>query len=368
MKILFLSTATGQGHNSASYAAAHYLESVGCEAIVTDVLKSGKKNVSSPVSHAYERITVHLPWLFGFLYHMGEIVSSSKHHSPIYYLNSLYAEKLLEKLQKLQPDVIACPQIFAAQAVTRLREKYGYQVPAAGIITDYNRSPFWEETRLDYYLIPASELAGELAACGIPAEKLIATGIPVDARFKNRTPKAEARRAFGLTAERVFVVMGGSMGYGKILETARALLAKVQYAQVVAVCGHNRRLFLRLQGMERMVPVEYIDNVDLLMDAADVLLTKPGGLSSTEAMVKGVPLVFMQPLPGDERKNAAFLCGQGAALPGFTAEAAAAAAAALINDPDKCSAMLASQRRCIPQDADRKTGDFLIRMARGGLI
>lgn len=365
MKILFLSTATGQGHNSASYAAAHYLQSVGCEAVVSDVLKAGKKNVSAPVSHAYERITVHLPWLFGFLYHLGELVTSDKHHSPIYYLNALYAKKLYAKLTALAPDVIACPQIFAAQAVTRLREKYGYAVPAAGIITDYNRSPFWEETRLDYYLIPTPELIPALAASGIPAEKLIVTGIPVDARFQKKTPRDEARRTFGLTAKHVCAVMGGSMGFGKIRETARALLERMPETQVVAVCGHNRRLYEHLQGMAGILPMEYIDNVDVLMDAADVLLTKPGGLSSTEAMVKGVPLVFMEPLPGDERKNAALLCRLGAALPGFTASAAAEAAATLVNDPEKRNAMLAAQRRSIPRDADRRTGNFLLQLARG---
>ena len=176
MKVVILTTATGQGHNAASQAVAHYLETRGCETVVDDVLRTGKKDASAPVSALYSGIVTHAPWFFGALYHAGELVSSSRRHSPIYYLNTLYADDFAKKLNALGADVIVCPHIFGAQALTCLKLKGRIRAPAVGIMTDYTCSPFWEETRLEKYVIPSPLLAEEFAGKGIPREKLVRPG------------------------------------------------------------------------------------------------------------------------------------------------------------------------------------------------
>ena len=364
MKTLILSTKTGQGHHSASLAVKACLEEKGCEAVIEDILKSSKRNASAPVSALYDNIVMHAPTFFGMLYHAGELISSSKHHSPIYYLNSIYSKRLFAKIVKINPQVIVCPHIFSAQAITRLREKYGLAIPSLGIITDYTWSPFWEETRLDGYVIPAPQLVDEFINKGVPREKLFPLGIPVNRRFKTVNTTAKARLAFGITANQVFVVMGGSMGFGRIIDLAYMLIEKLPDAQVVTVCGKNEQLYHKLTGHKNIIPFKYIDNIDLLMDAADVLITKPGGLSATEAMVKRIPVVFTCPIPGGEVHNAAFLSSIGAAVYAIRPEDAADAAVDLILNPDKCTKMIDAQKKYINKDADRDIAELIIKMAK----
>jgi processive 1,2-diacylglycerol beta-glucosyltransferase len=241
-----------------------------------------------------------------------------------------------------------------------LKLRHNLKIPAVGLMTDYTCSPFWEETRLEKYIIPAKELLGEFRQKGLPLEKLVPIGIPVNSRFKKKTPKHEARSVFGITASPVFVIMGGSMGYGKIEKMARALHKRLPDAQIVAVCGNNRKLFEKLQCIKNVKPLGYIDNVDVLMDAADVLLTKPGGLSASEALTKRIPLVFTCPIPGGEEQNAKFLSSHRLCLSCKSVEKAAEAACGLLLNPRKANRMVSIQDKIISRDIDKKIGDFII--------
>ncbi|MDR3552290.1 MAG: glycosyltransferase [Clostridia bacterium] len=369
MKVLILSTKTGEGHNSASKAVADYINTRGdCEAVVADILKSGNKNVSGSVSNTYAFVTTYIPWFFRFLYSLGALISSPKHHSPIYYLNSLYSKELMRKIGEIGPDVILCPHIFSAQAITYLKLVCGLETPAAGLVTDYTCSPFWEETRLEKYVIPSRVLREEFIKKGIPAEKLAPIGIPVCSRFKSRRSKQEARAAFGLSAEHVFVIMGGSMGYGRIPQLAGAIHERMPDAQVVAVCGNNRNLAekMRAQAPENLVVMDFVDDIEVLMDAADVLLTKPGGLSSTEALTKRVPIVLTDPIPCGEEMNARFLSSLGVAVFKPNIRDAADAAVALVRAPEGAAAMLRAQEEYFDRDTDIHVGELLISMAKAG--
>lgn len=365
MNFLILSTATGQGHNSAAVSIREYLDGQGCDSVLMDVLNSGDKDVSSHVSTIYGNMTVYFPWFFGFLYHLGEIVTSPDRHSPIYRLNAAYADPLYKIIREASPDVIVCAHIFSAQVVTRIREKYGLDIPTVGIMTDYTCSPFWEETRLDRYVIPAPELIGEFAGKGMPEEKLVPIGIPVRSRFNHPTDKKAARELFGFSDGPLVAVMSGSMGYGNLEQLVRKVTRKIPEAQVAALCGRNKKLYYRLSGIKNVRPFEYIDNVDALMDAADVLLTKPGGLSSTEALVKRVPIVLTNPIPGCEKKNSDFLCSLGAAVAADNADKAAEAALALLCDPLSARRMLDAQKAHIDGGAAAKIGELLLDLGKG---
>lgn len=364
MRVLILSTATGQGHNSAAEAVKEYLDSQGCKTLVLDVLKSTGKDVSSPVSRLYSNVTVHTPLFFGFLYQLGLLITSSKRRSPVYYLNGLCADSLYKTIAEFNPDVIVCPHLFGAQVVTKIREKFGLRTPTVYIATDYTCIPFTEETCLDVYVVPARENIDEYMKRGIPKEKLLPIGIPVKARFRNRTPKLEARKRFGLSAKHVYVIMGGSMGYGKMDKLASALLSRDREAQVAVLCGHNEKLYKRLKNKQNIVAFEYIDDVDIIMDAADVLLTKPGGLSSTEALVKRVPIVFTCPIPGCETKNAEFLSSKGLGVSAKSAREAADAAIELMRNPLKVQRMIEAQNRYIDKDTTKKIGDLIFELDR----
>lgn len=366
MKFLILSTATGEGHNSAAKALKESLEKRGCEASVTDPLKLGRRDASLPVSRMYAHITVYHPFFFGLLYHIGETVSSSRHHSPIFYLNAIYADSLYKKIQTQKPDAIVCTHVFCAQAITRIREKYLCEASAVGVMTDYACIPFWEETRLDSYIIPSRKLENEFIKKGIPAEKLEPLGIPAGERFCRKGSKEAARQELGFSAKHIFLIMSGSMGYGKIQKLAAALVKLVPDAQAVVLCGENKKLYSGLCGLNNIRPYEYTENVDIFMDAADVLLTKPGGLSSSEALAKGIPLVFTCPIPGCEEKNAAFISSLGAAACARNVSEAAEFAKRLAEDTDAARRMVEAQREYFLHNVSSSIAEYLIRFAETG--
>lgn len=364
MKFLILSTSTGQGHNSAAAALKESLESCGCEAAVMDVLKSGKKNVSDRVSGMYTSVTLHFPALFRFLYHLGEVVSSPRRRSPIYYLNALYAPELYQKIRAQKPDCIVCTHIFSAQAVTRVCERYGLKIPTAGVMTDYTWSPFWEETRLDAYIIPVPELTEEFASRGMPRGKLKPVCIPVRARYRRSGSKEEARRKLGFSEKPLLVLMGGSMGYGRILALALALRDGFPGAQIAVLCGGNKKLIRKLKEVKGIRSFEYTENVDVFMDAADVLLTKPGGLTSSEALAKRVPLVLTCPIPGCEEKNAALLHKLGAAAWAAGVPEAVREAKRLLENPADAEKMLRAQEEHFARENTEKAARFLMELAQ----
>lgn len=364
MRVLIFPTSTGQGHNQASKALKEYLDSRGVETTISDVLDTGKKKKSTGVSKLYEWLVNRVPRVFGALYAIGEHISSSRRHSPIYYLNALYADSLCQTIEDERPDVIVCPHLFSAQAVTRLIEKKKLNIPTVGINTDYCWSPFWEETRLDRYVVADEVVAQECAARGMKRETLLPLGIPVSAKFSEKMPKEQARAAFGIPNETVFVINGGSMGYGKIPELAAALVRRRPDAAVVAVCARNAAAYNKVKDIKGVTALEFVENIDVLLDAADVLLTKPGGLSTTEAMVKRLPFVITMPIPGGEERNAAHIAQTGMAVLAETVEDAADAACRLATDEEARRAMRQAQERYCSESAARDIGELVISLAR----
>lgn len=360
MKFLILSTATGQGHNSAAFAVAESLRTRGCNAEVLDVLKLKSESISNRISRLYSGVTLHAPRFFHGLYRIGEHVSFPGGRSPIFRLNTLYAERLYREILRLEPDLIVCTHIFSAQAITWLRERHRLSIPTVGIATDYTCIPFWEESALDAYVIPSPALTNEFISRGVPACRLVPIGIPVRPKFLKHTPKAEARRSFGLTAAHIFLVMGGSMGYGNIDAIAETLASAVPNSQIVVLCGSNEKLLHRMQTLGNVIPMSYTDCVSMLMDAADVVLTKPGGLSSTEAIAKRVPTVLTHPIPGCEQRNAEFLNRNGAAVFSDGTQSAVLAARRLVISKRAAREMERAQERIWPDGTDGRIADYLI--------
>jgi processive 1,2-diacylglycerol beta-glucosyltransferase len=227
-------------------------------------------------------------------------------------------------------------------------------------MTDYTCSPFWEETRLDKYIIPSALLFEEFARKGIPREKIVPVGIPVNARFKEKFPKEQAREMLSIHNNRVFAVMGGSMGYGEIPQIVEALHERMPDSLVIAACGKNKKLFETLGGIENVIPLSYTEDINIVMDAADVLVTKPGGLSSTEAAVKRVPIVFSRTIPGGEARNAEFFASLKMAAVAKTPKEAARAACKIALDKALAQQMLDAQEKYIDANADSHIGDIII--------
>lgn len=320
MRVLILSCNTGEGHNSAGKAVKEYVEQQGGQAVMMDMMLLNGGKTSRAVGGAYVNLVKYFPHGFGFLYKLGKAISSPKRKSPVYFACALLGKKLKKYLEENDFDVIVTPHLYPAETLTYMKKKGWLRQKAVAIATDYTCIPFWEETDCDYYVIPHEELAEEFAGRGIPREKLLAWGIPVRPCFLEQESRQSARERCGLPQDhRIYLVMGGSMGFGKIqifvLELARRL---ADDEEIVVICGNNSKLekLLRreLQHKPNVRIMGFTDQVADYMGACDVIFTKPGGLSSTEAAVKQIPIVHTTPIPGCENRNVEFFEGHGMSI------------------------------------------------------
>lgn len=357
MKVLILSCNTGEGHNAAGRAVYEKLTQWGVPCDFVDTLAVAGGKVSRAVDRTYVGITTASPETFGRIYAIGRAVSdlnTRRLHckSPVYAANTLYRGKLARLIQEGGYDVAVMPHLFPAECLTSLRRHRRLTVPFVNIATDYACIPFWEETSPDYFVIPHSDLAGDFTSRGIPENILLPFGIPVKDCFRQKTDQAQAREQLGLPQDRtILLLMSGSMGFGNLGDLTEALLRRFgeERTLLLLLCGRNDALRRKLSerfgqnSAVRLMP--FTDQVSLLMDAADMVFTKPGGLSSTEAAVKNTLLVHTAPIPGCETINARFFGQRGMSVSGSDAEETAAAALALWRDPAAQAAMREAQRQ-----------------------
>ena len=365
MKTLILSCNTGQGHNAAGKALleALRLREQPCEML--DTLQFGSRNASAYISGGYIKVTQTIPSLFGQMYRAGELISSSKRKSPVYFANTLYANKLARYIEENGFDTVLSPHLFPAEALTYLRRKHGLKVRSFGVATDYTCTPFWEETDVDAFFIPQEALRAEYERKGFASERLITTGIPVSRAFREKHAHAEARALLALPAEgELYLLMTGSMGFGDVPDLVRELCRRAEpNATVLILVGRNARLQAKLESdfadEPRVRCVPFTKQVPLYMDACDVLLTKPGGLSSTEAAVKNVPFVHTAPIPGCETVNARLFAEHGLSIATRTPVESAEAAVRLARDPALAQRQLEAQRAFVNANAADDICDFI---------
>lgn len=368
MKALVLSCNTGGGHNAAGLAVTEEFRRRGIFCEKADTLKFGKKNTSRIVSNTYINIAKNTPKLFGGIYRAGAVVSSICKKSPVYLANTLYAENLYRYILENDINAVICPHLFPAEALTYLKYKhadFSQRVKTYAVCTDYTCIPFWHELNVDAFFTPHEDLVDECVKKGVDKNKIVVTGIPVSAAFCEKLDKPEARKNLGLANDKnIILIMTGSMGFGNIADLCLELLENGgEKLQLIVLTGNNEKLFERLSKMfsaDRVLPVAFTNKVACYMDACDVLLTKPGGLSSTEAAVKNVPFIHTAPIPGCETLNAEFFAKRGMSLVAQSEEDICTLAAGLLADKQAQLDMQAAQRKNINKFAARDICDYVL--------
>lgn len=351
MKVLILSCNTGGGHNAAASALKESLNFYHHEAEVLDLMSLGRKHTSALVGGAYVKLVSVFPAGFGALYQLGELVRKFPWKSPVYYANARLGNALADYIDQNHFDAVVTTHLYPAETLTWMKQKGRLTIPCVAVATDYACIPFWEETNCDYYVVPHKDLIPEFASCGIPEEKLLPLGIPVRPAFARPASKEDVRRHLGLPENApLFLVMSGSMGFGKVHLLAHELVSRLENGeQAVIICGNNKKRMRSLRLQFHKNPnvhiIGFTRHVAEYMDAADVLFTKPGGLSSTEAAVRRVPLVHTDPIPGCETKNRAFFVSRGMSVTGAHQKELAEAGISLAHDDARQIAMRDAQRK-----------------------
>ncbi len=310
MKILILSCNTGEGHNSCAAAVHEFFEKRGHLCDTVDVLGFVSKKFSGFISKWHARIYRHMPKLFDEGYDFAERHDEIfDENAPVYKMLTGGTERLNNYIESREYDIILCTHVFSSLILTDIKNSYGTKAKTGFIATDYTCSPSTADSDLDHYCIPDESLRDEFVKKGIPSEKITATGIPVRSCFLEKRDKAAAKSRLHIPADHDHIlIMCGSMGCGPISKLTKNLSGQMpENVEITVICGTNktlrRRMSFRFRNNERVRVFGFVEKVDELMDSADLYITKPGGLSITEAAHKALPMAFMNVVNGCEIYN-----------------------------------------------------------------
>jgi len=319
MKVLVFTITAGEGHNSTAAAIKEGIESRGVECKLVDVYKLLSETLYKAFSEGYLFATKHLKKLYGDFYYLAENrAKNANQRSPMRQANSSLAKMLSKYVYAYDPDVIIYTHVFVGVLLDEIKVKTGLRATTMGIVTDFRLHPYWEETlHLDYIVCADKRLSYNILKKGFNKDQILPFGIPIHSKFLKDISKEEAREELGLENKRTVLVMGGSMGFGDITSNVKMLDALDVDFQIMVVCGNNKKLFDELSSIEFSKTVKvfgFVNNVDVLMSASDCIITKPGGLTTSESLTKQLPLIIVNPIPGHEDRNVEFLLNNGAAI------------------------------------------------------
>lgn len=321
MRVLILSCNTGEGHNSCAKAIKESFDLHNEYCCIDDALRFVSKGLSNIVSKSHVFIYRHLPSLFRFGYrYVEEHAGFYDERSVVYKVLVHGSKKLLEFIRAERFDTVICTHPLAVIILNAAIEKGNLNLHTSFVATDYTCSPTVEAGDLGTYFIPDDSLKGEFIEYGIDADKLVSSGIPVRQMFFISAEKEHAKKTFGINpVHNHLLVMCGSMGCGPMKKLASIIAEGLtEETEMTVVCGTNKRLrryLERKHGEDEKVHIcGYVQDMSRLLDSADVYLTKPGGISVTEAKTKHLPMVFVNAVAGCEEYNRKFFMDRGAAV------------------------------------------------------
>jgi len=355
--LLVLSVSAGAGHVRAADAIVKAAEAANppMRATHIDLLSIVPKDFRKLYGEQYIKLVEKLPQLWSFLYTKSDrpsrdsLVGKLKRAAE-----KLNTRKLSAEIERIAPDAILCTHFLPAELLSRQRgkERSGKAPPPLWVqVTDFDVHALWVHPHVDRYCVASEEVAFRLADRGVPREKISVTGIPVMPQFSAPLERAVCARELGLAPDKFTVLMmAGGAGVGSLDEMARRVLRLPGDLQIVALAGRNADLLKRLQALARqhpgkLFPLGFTTTVERVMTAADLVLTKPGGLSVSECLAKQRPMLLVSPIPGQEERNADYLLECGAAIKAVDAATLEFKLARLLADRSRLAAMSAAARQ-----------------------
>ena len=370
MRVLILTCNTGGGHNAVAAALAESFRRLGVSSDTADGLSFISQKASRFVSKWHTRFYRRYPKLYKAGYMSAENdAESNDRDNPVYRYMARGARRLGRAIQDGGYDAVVCVHVIPAMMMTELRRQHETGPVFCFVATDYTCSPTVGGCTPDICVIPHEELAEEFVSCGIARETLLAAGIPVRAVFRERGDRTAARSELALPPEgRHIVLMSGSIGCGPMADIAAELEKRMERGDFASVlCGSNRQMLcaLRRRGFRRVEAVGFTNRVHRYMDSADVLVSKPGGISITEAGTRGTPLLLADMVGGCETRNQEFFHAHGWAET-CQPEDMADAALALLDRPERRQALVAQQHRDFDGLAADRVAQAVYDRCRGG--
>ena len=320
-RVLILSAAVGNGHTMAaeSLKEAFELKGLAGEVRHEDVLKFTNPLFRRLYGKAYIDLVNRAPDLLGWMYDQAD--EPWKFEKRRLFFDKLNATPLIKMVRRYEPDWIVCTHFLASEIVSDLKRDSKLACPQAVVVTDFDMHALWLCRNYEHYFVALDETKAYLETLGFPAEKATVSGIPIRPLFGEKKDKTEMRLNHGLAVDMPTVILSlGGFGVGRVDRLIDALRSIPRPVQILAMCGRNEELKSRLEkessgdSVVRMIPVGYTKQMDEYMSAADLIVGKPGGLTTCEALAKGLVFVIVDPIPGQEERNSDHLLENGAAI------------------------------------------------------
>ena len=360
MKVVVLTCSTGGGHNAcANYIKQEFMD-YGITCDVQNYLDLVGKNTSDFIEKMYLDSTKGKGSVFGSVYKLGELYSKTNIPSPVYGLNVLVKDKLDKFLIENNYDLAIGTHLFPCLTLTKIKKKR--DIKFINVATDYECIPFWEETNPDLFVIPSPLLKDDFLKKGFKESVLLATGIPIASSFFNTKEIPE------LKDKDVILLTSGSMGFGQIKEIVVNILAQIPNAYLVVICGSNEKLKNDLDAIinPNLIVKGFVNNMNDYMAASKVVISKPGGLTTTEIAALRKPLVHMMPIPGVEDYNANFFANNKMSIRAGNIESIVRATKELLNDATKRQEMVENQERLINKYSAKSLVEYVINNMKEG--
>ena len=334
-KVLIMSASTGGGHNRAARAIKEELTNKSIDGItidceIIDSLKIVNGTMDKLISRGYEKSAKYTPKAWGGVYKMSDANIVSKHEYKGNLFNTLLASKLKKLLKERKPDLIIGTHPFPMIALSTLKKKYPYRnafnsffvPPLISVLTDYTAHSTYIQDEIDYYIAGDEYVKEVLISEGVDGDKIKPYGIPVEKSFLEHREKSVVLEELGLAPDKFTVLlMGGSFGAGNIKDTLKELLEIDRDFQIIVITGRNETLKEKLEKSLEKYTIDknisilgFTQDMNDILSAVDIIVSKPGGLTTTECLLKELPMIIPYYIPGQEEENMDFLSNCGAAL------------------------------------------------------
>ncbi len=323
--ILIFYASYGGGHLNAAKSIYEYISTQYPEYCISliDCMKYVNKTIEKVTTTAYKEAAKKAPWVWGRIYNDAQ-------KGPLAHLstrsNKILAIKLLKLLREKQPDLIISTHPFSSQMCSYLKRKRKITAKIATILTDFAPHDQWlvGSSSTDYYFVANSKMKDYLKNTGIEENKIFVTGIPLSNRFLQHYNKKEIFESYGLDANKKTILFfgGGEFGLGKT-RTFEVFNSLVSYPdiQIIAISGKNEKMKMKFDELvaehnaqDYVKVLEFTNQVPELMSISDLIVTKPGGMTTTESLASNLPMIIINPIPGQEEENANFLEEKGVGI------------------------------------------------------
>ncbi len=320
-KVLILSASTGGGHNRAARAVKEEVEKLGLECKIVDSLKFVSKMVDTFISKGYEKSALYTPKAYGGMYRMADTKVMRKGMDKNLLLKFI-TKRLWKLIQQEQPDYIVGTHPFPVMAISQLKESGYTVIPLYAIVTDYTVHSAHIAKEVNAYIVADEYMKSLLEKKGVPSDKIYPYGIPIEKSFLETIDPIETRKEFNLKNKFTLMLMGGSFGAGNIIDVLYDLLKIKEDIQIIIVCGRNNSLYEKVEkylyhmntGGKDILLLGFTNKINALMSVSNCIITKPGGLTTTECILKELPMIIPFFIPGQEKDNLDFLLNNGLAV------------------------------------------------------